>query len=44
MQMEQEIHKRAEEIEEIIRRYLPKEEGYQKTVMEAMNYSFPGRR
>lgn len=40
MQMEQEIRKRTEEIEEIIARYLPKEEGYQKTVMEAMNYSF----
>lgn len=27
------------EIEEILRSYLPKEEGYQKTVLEAMNYS-----
>lgn len=27
------------EIEEVIRRYLPEEKGYQKTVIEAMNYS-----
>ena len=27
------------QIEEIIRKFLPKEEGYQKTVIEAMNYS-----
>ena len=27
------------EIEEILKSYLPKEEGYQKTVLEAMNYS-----
>ena len=27
------------QIEQIIKKYLPKEEGYQKTIMEAMNYS-----
>ena len=30
---------RVNKIEEIIKAYLPKEEGYQKLVMEAMNYS-----
>lgn len=30
---------RTKEIETIIASYLPKEEGYQKTIMEAMNYS-----
>lgn len=40
MQMEQEIRKRTEKIDEIISHYLPKEEGYQMTVMKAMNYSF----
>lgn len=34
-----EIAKRVQEIEQIIAVYLPKEEGYQKTVIEAMNYS-----
>lgn len=34
-----EIQKRTEEIDSIIEQYLPAEEGYQKTVMEAMNYS-----
>ncbi|MCI5855855.1 MAG: polyprenyl synthetase family protein [Agathobacter sp.] len=37
--IEQEIAKRVEEINQIIERYLPKEEGYQKTIFEAMNYS-----
>ena len=31
--------KRMEEIEQILTGYLPKEEGYQKTIMEAMAYS-----
>ena len=30
---------KVKEIEEIITQYLPKEEGYQKVVLEAMNYS-----
>lgn len=34
-----EIKKKAEEIEGIIKSYLPKAEGLQKTVIEAMNYS-----
>ncbi len=37
--IEQEIAKRVEEINQIIEQYLPKEEGYQKTIFEAMNYS-----
>ena len=39
MDIRTEIQKRAEEIDSIIKQYLPVEEGYQKTVMEAMNYS-----
>lgn len=39
MDIKIEIAKRAEEIERIIAAYLPAEEGYQKTVTEAMNYS-----
>ena len=39
MDIRTEIQKRAEEIDSIIEQYLPAEEGYQKTVMEAMNYS-----
>ena len=34
-----EIQTRVDEIEQIIKRYLPEEEGWQKTIMEAMNYS-----
>ena len=30
---------KVENIEKIIKKYLPKEEGYQRTVLEAMNYS-----
>lgn len=33
------IQKKANEIEEILRRYLPEETGYQKTVISAMNYT-----
>ncbi len=39
MEITSEISLRAEEIEKIIYGYLPKEEGYQKTVLQAMNYS-----
>ena len=37
--IEQEITKRVEQINRIIERYLPEEEGYQRTIFEAMNYS-----
>ena len=33
------LKEKTAEIEEILKKYLPKEEGYQKTVLEAMNYS-----
>lgn len=33
------LKQKTENVEEILRKYLPKEEGYQKTVIEAMNYS-----
>lgn len=39
MDIRTEIQKRTEEIDSIIEQYLPAEEGYQRTVMEAMNYS-----
>ncbi|MCI8484028.1 MAG: polyprenyl synthetase family protein [Lachnospiraceae bacterium] len=39
MEIRSEITARTEQIETIIGKYLPKEEGYQKTVISAMNYS-----
>lgn len=39
MDMQQELRKRIFDIEEILKQYLPKEEGFQKTILEAMNYS-----
>lgn len=39
MDIRQEMERRTEEIETIIKKYLPKEDGYQKTIFEAMNYS-----
>jgi len=39
MNFKEELLKRTKEIEEIIYGYLPKEEGFQRTIMEAMNYS-----
>ncbi len=33
------LQKRTKEIDEVLMRYLPKEDGHQKTVLEAMNYS-----
>ena len=40
MDFKAEIGRHTDEAEQIISSYLPKEEGYQKTVIEAMNYSF----
>lgn len=37
--MREELKKRTRETEAVVERYLPKEEGHQKTVFEAMNYS-----
>ena len=39
MNFREEQKKRTEWTEEVIREFLPKEEGYQKEIMEAMNYS-----
>lgn len=39
MSFDPELKQRVVEIEEILGSFIPKEEGFQKTVMEAMNYS-----
>lgn len=39
MNFKEELAKRVEEIEEIIKAYLPEEEGNQRVVLQAMNYS-----
>ncbi len=39
MNFKEELSARTAQAEDIIKKYLPKEEGYQKTVVEAMNYS-----
>lgn len=39
MDVKEEITMRAAKIDEILKQYLPAEQGYQKTVIEAMNYS-----
>ena len=39
MNLREEINQKAQEIDNILERYLPREEGYQNTVFEAMNYS-----
>ncbi len=39
MNFKEELERRIREIENIIQAYLPREKGFQKTVIEAMNYS-----
>lgn len=39
MNFKKELAQRTAEAEEVLKRYLPKEEGFQKQVLEAMNYS-----
>jgi geranylgeranyl diphosphate synthase, type II len=39
MNYDQELQQKVTDIEAILRKFIPKEEGYQKTVIEAMNYS-----
>ena len=39
MNFKEEMGRKTEQIEHMIGRYLPAEEGYQKTVLQAMNYS-----
>ena len=38
MNFNEELQKRVNEIEEIIREYLPAEEGFQKTVIQAVRF------
>ncbi len=39
LELKKEIQQRTEEIEKVLHSYLPKAEGYQKIIMEAMEYS-----
>lgn len=39
MTFEEELQLKIEGIDEVLEKYLPKEEGFQKTVLEALNYS-----
>lgn len=39
MNFKEELQNRVEHIETILQEYLPNEEGWQKSVIEAMNYS-----
>lgn len=39
MEFKQSLKDRVNNVENILKEYMPKEEGYQKTIMEAMNYS-----
>lgn len=39
MEFEEELDKRCKNAENVIEKYLPKEEGFQKTLISAMNYS-----
>ncbi|MEG0687150.1 MAG: polyprenyl synthetase family protein [Hungatella sp.] len=39
MNPKEQLQQYTKEVEQVIEAYLPKEEGYQKTVLEAMNYS-----
>ncbi len=39
VELKKEIEKRTQQIEQILRRYLPQASGYQKLIMEAMSYS-----
>lgn len=39
MNFKEELAQKTEQMEEVLKRYLPKEEGYAQRVMEAMNYS-----
>ena len=40
MDFNRELQTRVSDVEETIRKYLPEEEGFQKSLLEAMNYSF----
>ncbi len=38
LELKKEIQQRTEEIEKVLHSYLPKAEGYQKIIMEAMSF------
>ena len=40
MDFDRELKKKVSQVEETIKKYLPKEDGVQKSLLEAMNYSF----
>lgn len=42
MNFKEELARRTEEIERVIEAYMPRAKGYQRTVIEAMNYSIQG--
>ncbi|MDO4292865.1 MAG: polyprenyl synthetase family protein [Eubacteriales bacterium] len=39
MSFEEQLRQRTQEAEQVLKQYLPREEGYQRRVLEAMNYS-----
>ena len=39
MEFKQTLKQRANQVESLLKEYMPYEEGYQKTIMESMNYS-----
>ena len=39
MEFKQTLKQRANQVESLLKEYMPSEEGYQKTIMESMNYS-----
>ena len=39
MNFNEQLQQKAADAEDILKKYLPEEEGYQKKVIEAMNYS-----
>ena len=39
MDFEKQLQEKIAQIEALLQAYLPKEEGYQRTILEAMNYS-----
>ena len=44
MNFEDELKQKVQETEKTVYEFLPEEEGFQKTILEAMNYSMKSRR
>lgn len=44
VQFKEALNEKSTQVESLLKEYLPKEEGYQKKVIQAMNYSLMGRR